>query len=745
MIVNWVVSLALLGLGAVSLIKNRSLVLNRVFAFFTVTIGIWIVASYISNDVHNSPHASVIGNYLVFFFSYISGYLLLWFAVALAEDIKTSRRLSKFTIPILLIGLTNFTPLVVAGAKRQGQVYAVEFGPLILLYFLGLVFFLGMAMYVLRKNIKVTSGEQRQHLVILYKCMSIALPIVLITEFILPAITGWFGLTNIGIIPMAIPVAGLYYSVVKLKLFNLQLAVVRSLAYLLTLAIIGSAYGLISYYITTYITLQTSSKWLEELLNVFLIIIAIAAYSPLIKIFRRITNALFYQDAYDPQAFLDELNKNIVSNIEIGILLRHTTAIIQKNLKCEFVQIGIRETDMTPMRIVGTKETDYSREEVKYVREHLLKKGHRRIVADELDQRDSHLKKILDDHKISFIIRLTSRADASGEALAYLIFGYKKSGNVYNSQDYRIVEIIADELVIAIQNALRFEEIENFNVTLQEKVVEATHRLRKANERLKVLDETKDDFISMASHQLRTPLTSIKGYLSMVIEGDTGKITPMQEKMLGQAFFSSQRMVYLIADLLNVSRLKTGKFIIEPSPVNLAEVVEQEMSQLTETAASRNLTLTYEKPKEFPAIMLDETKTRQVIMNFADNAIYYTPAGGHIKVELKETPTTIEFRVIDDGIGVAKSEQPHLFTKFYRAGNARQARPDGTGLGLFMAKKVIVGQGGALIFDSQEGKGSTFGFIFNKSQHAVPASMNKVPEPAKKPAAKKKPAPKKRS
>jgi signal transduction histidine kinase len=205
----------------------------------------------------------------------------------------------------------------------------------------------------------------------------------------------------------------------------------------------------------------------------------------------------------------------------------------------------------------------------------------------------------------------------------------------------------------------------------------------------------------------------------MVLEEDAGKLTKLQRDMLGQAFFSSQRMVYLIADLLNVSRLKTGKFIIEAAQVNLAEVVEQELSQLEETAASRNLKLIYDKPKDFPDLMLDETKTRQVIMNFADNAIYYTPAGGEIHVRLINNESTVEFRVEDNGIGVPKSEQPHLFTKFYRAGNARKARPDGTGLGLFMAKKVIVGQGGSIIFDSHEGKGSTFGFIFSKSKLGV--------------------------
>jgi signal transduction histidine kinase len=216
----------------------------------------------------------------------------------------------------------------------------------------------------------------------------------------------------------------------------------------------------------------------------------------------------------------------------------------------------------------------------------------------------------------------------------------------------------------------------------------------------------------MASHQLRTPLTSVKGYLSMVLEGDAGKLNATQEKMLNQAFVSSQRMVFLIADLLNVSRLRTGKFVIEAAPTDLAHMIEEELAQLTETAAVRDLTLSYKKPKDIPLLMLDETKTRQVIMNFVDNAIYYTEAGGTIEVRLEADTNGVELRVIDNGIGVPKADQHHLFTKFYRAGNARKARPDGTGLGLFMAKKVITVQGGSVIFESKEGAGSTFGFRF---------------------------------
>lgn len=296
-----------------------------------------------------------------------------------------------------------------------------------------------------------------------------------------------------------------------------------------------------------------------------------------------------------------------------------------------------------------------------------------------------------------------------------MVVGFTQETSAISEKNRQLLDRLSEAVGIALDNRLLFEENQ-----------EVLRQLQKTNEKLKQLDETKDEFISMASHQLRTPLTSVKGYLSMVLEGDAGEVGEMQRKLLDQAFVSSQRMVYLIADLLNVSRLRTGKFVIESVPSNLADVVEGEIGQLKETAAGRGLELTYEKPQDFPTLYLDETKIRQVIMNFVDNAIYYTPSGGHITVKLEDKGESIECTISDDGMGVPKSEQPHLFTKFYRAGNAQKARPDGTGLGLFMAKKVIVAQGGSLIFTSQEGKGSTFGFVFPKSKLQVPGNKEQV-------------------
>lgn len=307
--------------------------------------------------------------------------------------------------------------------------------------------------------------------------------------------------------------------------------------------------------------------------------------------------------------------------------------------------------------------------------------------------------------KSAIAIKLIARRRIVG----MMIVGFPAHVSELSDKQKVAAERISESIGVAIDNKLLYDENQM-----------VMKRLLNTNRKLRELDETKDEFISMASHQLRTPLTSVKGYMSMVMEGDAGKLNKRQQNLLNQAFVSSQRMVYLIADLLNVSRLKTGKFIIDAQPADLSEMIEGEIAQLRETAKLKKIEMKYDRPKKFPRLMLDETKVRQVIMNFIDNSIYYTPPGGHINVGVQEDDGHVYFTVKDDGLGVPKEDQKHLFTKFYRASNARNARPDGTGLGLFMAKKVVDAQGGNILFESTEGKGSLFGFSFDKRKLALP-------------------------
>ena len=242
------------------------------------------------------------------------------------------------------------------------------------------------------------------------------------------------------------------------------------------------------------------------------------------------------------------------------------------------------------------------------------------------------------------------------------------------------------------------------------KVLEQREREKHELERISA---GKDSFISLASHQLRTPLTTIHGTASMLEDGDYGALSDRQAKALGMISINTDRMVSLVDDLLNVSRIQAGKFIIINEPTDLPEMVRRQLQTLTTIAHGRDIKLSLHPiDKNFPIINADNIKLYEVIGNFIDNAIFYSRAGSTVEIYLihdKEN-NNVEFRVRDHGIGVPKSDQKKLFHEFYRTDNAKNVRPDGTGVGLFLAKQVVNGHGGQIIFESIENKGSTFGF-----------------------------------
>lgn len=330
----------------------------------------------------------------------------------------------------------------------------------------------------------------------------------------------------------------------------------------------------------------------------------------------------------------------------------------------------------------GTNEhTKFVVQEARMLNERLLEKGHQLFLEYKMAE-DDPIRRMMVSHRLALILPLYYKKRIIG----YVCVGKREKGN-YNRTDITALETIDEELVIAIQNAQSVQEVRELNANLEQRISNATKELRTSNKQLQKLDEAKDEFISMASHQLRTPLTSIKGYISMLIEGDLGELTDDQKYVLNEAFVSSERMVRLIGDFLNVSRLQTGRFVIEKRPIDLAALVEREINGLMQNAEAKGIQFTYKAPKNIPMIDLDENKMQQVIMNFADNAIYYSKEKGKVRITLKKIKDWVELTVKDTGIGVPKDEQAGLFDKFYRASNARKARPDGTGVGLFLAKK----------------------------------------------------------
>lgn len=719
-----------ISLGLFALGRNPRSNQNRIFFVFSFCVVLWALSNYLANYSQNPQTIELLSRW-AFGMALLVTSSIMAFSWVFPTRVKKIGWQAFLLIPVVpMLILTVSSELVLGKLVDPSSLQStnVSSGPLYLLL-MGYIIILFICSVVnFAVSYKRASFVDKTRVKIVVFGVAISFTFVAITSAILPYLTGDWTISRTGPFGTVFMVTAIAYAIIRHKLFDIRLVVARSLGYVLSVAVLALLYGLVTVTLINLILPDSTSQQVQ--ISTYTILAAILAitFQPLKRFFDQWTNKLFYRDAYDSRELIDQINTVLVSTLELNKLLTSTSDVIAQTLKLETVLFVVKGKGQSSSRIIGFSSGGRQGVEYDEIIKSLSRSGTKTIVADELTNINSEQEKFMRRNGLAVITQLIDNPSQHKNVLGYILLGDKKSGSPYSRDDLKNLEIIADEMVIAIQNALRFEEIQNFAETLQAKVDDATRKLRRTNEKLKALDETKDEFISMASHQLRTPLTSVKGYVSMVLEGDAGKVSPQQRKLLDQAFVSSQRMVYLIADLLNVSRLRTGKFVIEAKQTNLADVIEGEVTQLVETAKARNLTLTYHKPKEFPTLPMDETKTRQVIMNFIDNAIYYTPSGGHITINLEDKGKAIEFSVADDGIGVPKSEQHHLFSKFYRAGNAKKARPDGTGLGLFMAKKVIVAQGGAVIFNSQEGKGSTFGFNFPKDKLAQLTSGTPVTE-----------------
>jgi sensor protein resE len=524
-----------------------------------------------------------------------------------------------------------------------------------------------------------------------------------VVDLLLPAL-GDYRYVWVGPVAIILFLFAIMYSIVKYRLMDVKTAVARSVSYMLLLIALAVVYVISAYIISIVIfqrTLTIDSRL--NFMNMVLAILLAFLYQPIKRFFNKLTDRVFYYGEYDADTFAREISKILTYTADLQLLTRRVGNYIASSLKAEKVAFCIPEKGIYGR--TGRRRLSVVEEDVRRIMDYYYKycSFPEVILANQV--KDPELKKLLDIHRTKIVIPLLHQNQETG----ILFLGEHKSLG-YSSRDIEMLESIAGELAVSIRNSLSMEEINELNKSLQRRIDEATKELRFSNRQLQRLDEAKNEFISMASHQLRTPLTSIKGYLDMMLEGDLGKISPTQRAVLREAFSSSERMVRLINDFLNVSRLQTGKFTIDKQSVDIAQILRDEVSLLKVVADQRSVEMVLKVDKKIPSLAVDSEKIRQVMLNMIDNAIYYSNPQKKVVITLKSSGKMIEFSVKDSGIGVPKSEQANLFGKFFRGTNAKKRRPDGTGVGLFLAKKVILSHDGEMIFESEEGKGSTFGF-----------------------------------
>jgi len=292
----------------------------------------------------------------------------------------------------------------------------------------------------------------------------------------------------------------------------------------------------------------------------------------------------------------------------------------------------------------------------------------------------------------------------------FIFVGTKNASTVLTEADEELIKILATQLSQALENASLFEKTWRAQQELEKKVVERTRELTLAMEEVRKMSDRKTNFVSSVSHELRTPLTSVKGYAAILLTGKLGEIPKEVRERLEKINRHSDELVHMVNDLLDISRIESGKVTMKTEICDLKEIAGKVEDLLSGQLQERKIYFNIEIAPDAAAVLADRVQIERVFINLVGNAMKFTPADGKITISSKKVRDNVEIGVADTGCGIPPEAKEAIFEEFYRVDNAINQGVKGTGLGLSLVKHIVEAHGGKIWVDSTIGVGSTFNF-----------------------------------
>jgi signal transduction histidine kinase len=604
--------------------------------------------------------------------------------------------------------LAIFTDLIV---KKVNYVTVLgfngQFGEYFNYYSLFIVIVIFLIAYILSRGIATDKGVVRFQLV--YVLMGLILYGISASFFclILPLVFDNYNLTIMDAPSSLFFIGFSSYAIIRYRLMGIRTLINKIYTYFSL-----SVFGLTIFYLG--IVLENAFfGGVFSAASITFNVAAVAVYSwgilPVIDLIQRSGDTLFYR-GNNPKKIIKDMALRLSSSIDIDELMNILSAEFKKILATEDVDVFLFQKDANKPGKAKNICMSYLRNKDKrlvvggLICEATINQQ-RIIVRDESEHKhNTKMVEQMDKLDAKVISPLVYR----GSTIGLILLGAKIEGSAYNQDDIEFLEIISSQAAVAIENAHLYKEVDDFNQTLQQKVDAQTKEIRDKAEHLKKLMDMRSEFLDITSHQLRTPVTVIKGVLSMLEEGS---IPPAKRKeFLRGAFEKSIKLGEIINDILRASEMDSERFELNLRPTDLNEILKKIEEDKLRTSQRKNIVLKFRLPKKpLPLIMSDEKYIEQAIVNLINNSFQYTLKGS-INVSVEALPKSVVIRVADTGIGIPKDDIPKLYSKFARAENAVQTYTDGSGLGLFIIKQIVDATPGAKIEieKTEIGKGTTF-------------------------------------
>jgi signal transduction histidine kinase/DNA-binding response OmpR family regulator/HAMP domain-containing protein len=304
-----------------------------------------------------------------------------------------------------------------------------------------------------------------------------------------------------------------------------------------------------------------------------------------------------------------------------------------------------------------------------------------------------------------------------GRVLGVLSVDNVRTDRQLTTADQRLLTTLANQMAIAITNALAYRQIAQLNIGLEEKVQERTEALRlqqeqlqEVNRQLEIANRHKSEFLANMSHELRTPLNAVIGFSEVLLERMFGELNAKQAEYLDDILSSGKYLLSLINDILDLAKVEAGKLEMDLGVFDLKQLLEGSLVMVRERALGHGITLELEIANDIASLVGDERKVKQILFNLLSNAVKFTPDKGKVGIKTRKVGAVVQIAVWDTGVGIGPDDQQRIFEEFYQVGKGLTEKTEGTGLGLTLTKKFVELHGGTIWVDSVPGQGSTFTF-----------------------------------
>ena len=702
-------------LAAIVWKKNKKNLLNKIFIIITIFIAIWIFLNFLFQLTYN---LSIIIHFYAIGALIISSLLLFTYCFI---DVKLSK---KKIILIILPGMAFFILSYINGfiilSVKHAYTTGYDAHPGRLFFAYGIFIIISTILILYKfyskyKNFSVIKKSQAKYMILGIAGFGIFTSIV---SFILPFFQIW-SFTSLDTISSLFFTISITYAITKYRFMDISVIIRRTTVYFFTILSYLSVL-LLAIYITAIvgdITVHWTIVWMAFCVAAILLTL----FDKIKLFFTKLANSYFFSDIVDYQKTITDLAKLLPQEIKLSRVVDLIVNNLMDAMKLNRAGVLLLDNKTSKYKIIKTigfnEKNGISLISNTFLINYL--KNHKQLVAaQELEFLKEAAKTKKEETELEKLAKDMNHIEAglclplfsANNLIGVIILGNKISGDAYSKEDLEMLEIVTNQASIAIENARLYKEVQDFNKNLQKKVDKQTKDIKNKTKRLRKLLTMRSEFLNITSHQLRTPVSVIKGILSMIKEGSIPK--EREKEFLDSAFQRTVKLNEIINDILDASAIDSGKFEIQFSPISIGPILKeiyQEKNQ-DNLDLSKKIKLILDLPKKSPPdVWSNEKYLRHTLLNLINNAFQYTIKGSIIiKVETKKDKVVI--KIIDTGIGIHKDDLPKLFQKFGRAKNAISTYTDGSGLGLFIIKKIINEHQGAKVYikKTKINKGSTF-------------------------------------